>query len=109
MKRALRLRLIYLGGDGRERAMIGDRDPGTDGDRNRHVTRTCVHAGFNRRTAANSQMFSCESTICATVPEVTPSGGTTSGMSATDGSANRGCWIRVAMMAAVNSSAAARK
>src|SRR6478672_5661530 len=109
MKGALRLRLIYLGGDGRERAMIGDRDPGTDGDRNRHVTRACVHADFNRRTAANSQMFSCESRIGAIVPEVTPSGGTTSGTSVAGCSANRGCSTRVAITAAVNSSAAARK
>jgi hypothetical protein len=103
------LRLISFRCDRGERAMIRDRDPRNDRNRDADATYVRFHTAFNRRTTANSQIFSCESRIGATVPEVTPSGGTTSGISVADCSANRGCWTRVAITAAVNRSAAARK
>jgi hypothetical protein len=69
---------------------------------------TC-HRILNNSHNATAQTFSWVSITGATVPEVTPSGGMTSGTSLVDDTANCGCSIRVAIMAAVNSSAAARK
>ena len=89
--------------------MIGDYEPGADRQSNYDAARDCFHIGFNRARVVAAQTFSSESIMGATVPEVTPSGGTTSGTSPAGGIANRGCSIRVAIIAAVNSSAAARK
>jgi len=106
---ALRLCLINFRCDCSECAMIRNRDPGADRNYSHHRTRVRFHSAFNRPSPPNSQIFSGESRIGATVPEVTPSGATTSGTSVADCSANRGCLTRVASSAAVNSSAAARK
>src|SRR5262249_13786290 len=109
VKRALILRLVDLRCDRGECAMIRDRDPRADRKRNGCAADARFHTAFNRRITANSQIFSWEARIGAPAQDVTPSGGTPSGISVADGSANRGSSTRVAIPAAVNSSAAARK
>ena len=49
VKRALDLRLVHLRRHGGERAMIRDRDPGTDRNRNARVSNARCHIGFGLR------------------------------------------------------------
>src|SRR5215467_723761 len=103
MKWALGLRVVDCHCDRGERAMIREGNPRADRNRDAQATHARFHTAFNRRTTTNSQTLSCESSIGATVPEVTPSGGTISGTSVVDGTTNCGCSTRVAIIAAVNS------
>ena len=109
VKRALGLRLVYLRGHCGERAMIRERDPGTDRNRNARVTRNRIHSEFQSLTLGESQTFSSESRIGAIAADGVLSGGTTSGMGAIEVCESWGCSIRVAMSIAVKSSAPARK
>src|SRR5207302_9764080 len=97
MEWAFGLRLGDFRCDRGEGAMIRDRDPRADRNRNAHAMHARFHTAFNRRIRANSQIFSCESSIGATVPEVTPSWETTSGTAVADCTASRDCSIRVAI------------
>ena len=47
MKRALVLRRGRFRRERSERAMIRDRDPGTDGNRDNHAAGACIHDSFN--------------------------------------------------------------
>ena len=76
MERTFALRRRRLGRNRAERAMIENRDPGDDGDRNSHAAHGWPHAAFNRRRAMKSQIFSFGSTT--TSPTATPDDGTTS-------------------------------
>ena len=103
------LRLVDFRCDRRERAMIRDRDPGADRncDGAQRVRAFTLRLIVEPRPILKS--FPVNRALARLSLKVTPSGATTSGTSVTDGTANRGCSTRVAITAAANSSAAARK
>ena len=126
MKWTLGVRRIGLCRHRSERAMIGDREPGTDRNRNDHVARVCIHILRSARTCprfesgdmlphsntshgAVTQTFSRESTIGAIGPDGIFSGGTTSGTGPVETGGICGCSTRVAMSIAVKSIAPARR
>jgi hypothetical protein len=85
------------------RAMIRDRDPRSDRNRNDHTT-----CRFNRRGGVVAQTFSSRSMMGAIGPDGILSGGTTSGSGPVDlGAAGTSCLIRVAINMALKSNAAA--
>src|SRR5438067_3472151 len=109
MKRTFVRRGFAFGCDRGECAMIRDRDPGAERQRNNHTTRARFHAVFNRSRAANAQIFSFGSAMGAT-PAATSDGGMPSGpvgekwTGATDV-----CSRRVDISMAVKSNAPARQ
>src|SRR6266576_4032763 len=109
MEWALGLRLVDFRGDRRERAMIRDRDPRTDRNRNTRVTRNRLHRELQSLTRGESQTFSSESRIGAIAADGVPSGGITSGTGAIELFGSCGCSIRVAMSIALKSRPPARK
>jgi hypothetical protein len=58
VKRAFVFDRLGFGRDGADRAMIGNRDPGTDRNRDGHASHACLHGCFNRRRAMIAQIFS---------------------------------------------------
>ena len=109
VKRALGLRLAHLRRHSGERAMIRDRDPGTDRNRNAGVSRNRIHRELQSLTQGESQTFSSESRIGVIAADGVLSGGTTSGTVSVEICEIRGCSIRVAMSIAVKSKAPASK
>ena len=110
MKRADGLRRIGFCRDRSKGAMIGDRDPGADCNRNGQAAAGCSHIGSNRRGGAHAQILSCESLIGAAPAAVTSGGEKEVATSvAVVGDLAGSCLIRVDISIAVKRSAAARK
>jgi len=111
MKRALVLRRGRFRREGSERAMIRDRDPGTDGNRDNHAAGACIHDSFNSMNHRDdSSIFfgQIDQPGDGGVPEATPPADIASLGSAGLALVNCGCSTRVAKSIAVNNNAAAR-
>jgi len=111
MKRAVVLRRGRLRREGSERAMIRDRDPGTDGNHDNHAARACIHDSFNSMNHRDdSSIFfgQIDQPGDGGVPEATPPADIASLGSAGLALVNCGCSTRVAKSIAVNNNAAAR-
>ncbi len=111
MKRALVLRRGRFRREGSERAMIRDRDPGTDGNYDNHAAGACIHDSFNSTNHRDdSSIFfgQIDQPRDGGVPEATPPADIASLGSAGLALVNCGCSTRVANSIAVNKSAAAR-
>src|SRR5205814_10430934 len=108
MKRTFVRRQFAFGCDRGECAMIRDRDPGAERQRNNHTTRARFHAVFNRSRAANAQIFSFGSAMGAT-PAATSDGGMPSDPVGEKWTGATGvCSRRVDISMAVKSNAPAR-
>ena len=111
MKRALVLRRGRFRREGSERAMIRDRDPGTDGNYDNHAAGAWIHDSFNSTNHRDdSSIFfgQIDQPGDGGVPEATPPADIASLGSAGLALVNCGCSTRVANSIAVNKSAAAR-
>ena len=110
MERAGGLLRIGRCGHRRERAMIGDRNPGTDGNCHYQPTRGCSHDALNRRRGAIAQILSFES-LSGAAPVAVTSGGEKEVATSVAAVADSGgsCLIRVDISIAAKRSAAARK